>query len=99
MEEEKSESEVHFGATDDHPSSTDQLGFKPYVDVVKQFLTHDETDPPLTLSIEGEWGSGKSSFMNQLRKELENEGKNTVKFNPWIHEQKKPMVFVCSQSC
>lgn len=89
VEDETDSSDIHFGATDDHSSSIDKLGFKPYVDVVHQFLTHDETNPPLTLSIEGEWGSGKSSFMDQLRDRLEKEGKTTVEFNPWIHEQQK----------
>lgn len=83
------ESGVHFGATDDHPAEKDQLGFHPYVIAVKYFLTQDETEGPLTLSVEGEWGSGKSSFMRQLRKELEQEGKTTVEFNPWKHEQQE----------
>jgi len=32
--------------------------------------SNDKTKAPLTLSIEGEWGSGKSSFMLQLENEL-----------------------------
>lgn len=83
--------DVHFGATDDHPAEEDQLGFQTYVTVVKHFLTNDETEPPLTLSVEGEWGSGKSSFMSQLRKELEDEGETTVEFNPWKHEQQEAL--------
>ncbi|WP_082224597.1 KAP family P-loop NTPase fold protein [Halolamina rubra] len=86
MPEEEADENAPFGATDDHPSAEDQLGFGPYVSAVKYFLTHEETTAPLTLSIEGEWGSGKSSFMKQLRKDLEEEGKTTVEFNPWRHE-------------
>ncbi|WP_256403464.1 KAP family P-loop NTPase fold protein [Halorubrum salinum] len=83
--------DVHFGATDDHPAEVDQLGFQPYVTAVKYFLTNDETEPPLTLSVEGEWGSGKSSFMSQLRRELEEEGETTIEFNPWKHEQQEAL--------
>lgn len=73
--------------TGDQKSAEDHLGFKPYVDALHAFLTHDETTPPLTLSIEGAWGSGKSSFMEQLRLKLRGEGKLTVEFNAWRHDK------------
>ncbi len=50
----------------DQASEDDLLGFKPYVEAIADFLTNEETKPPLTLSVEGGWGSGKSSFMKQL---------------------------------
>jgi predicted KAP-like P-loop ATPase len=54
----------------DQPSENDYLGFEPYVIAIVEFLTNPETKPPLTISIEGEWGSGKSSFMKQLEKAI-----------------------------
>ncbi len=51
----------------------DKLGFEPYVDAVCAFLTDQFTAPPLTMSVEGEWGSGKSSFMRQLQRRLESD--------------------------
>ena len=54
----------------DQPADKDTLGFAPYVIAIAEFLTHPETKAPLTLSIEGEWGSGKSSFMKQLEKQI-----------------------------
>jgi KAP family P-loop domain len=50
----------------DHPTHADSLGFKPYVEAIASFLLADATRPPITISIEGEWGSGKSSFLLQL---------------------------------
>ena len=50
----------------DQAANVDALGFEPYVIAIAEFLVNPETKPPLTLSIEGEWGSGKSSFMKQL---------------------------------
>jgi hypothetical protein len=50
------------------------LGFDPYVRALAEFLTNPDTKPPLTLSIEGEWGSGKSSFMLQLEQALRRAG-------------------------
>jgi hypothetical protein len=53
-------------ASSDAATIDDMLGFRPYVTALAAFLQSDQTRPPLTLSIEGEWGSGKSSFMKQL---------------------------------
>ncbi|MGB3507883.1 MAG: P-loop NTPase fold protein [Microcoleaceae cyanobacterium] len=59
----------------DQPATKDELGFTPYVIAIAEFLTHNDTKPPLTISIEGEWGSGKSSFMKQLDAEIKNKSK------------------------
>jgi hypothetical protein len=53
-------------ALGDQPTSIDSLGFAPYVDAIASFLTSRATKPPITISVEGEWGSGKSSFLLQL---------------------------------
>jgi hypothetical protein len=77
-------------STSDQPSADDHLGFTPYVAAVAEFLRNPGTLPPLTLSIEGEWGSGKSSFMRQLRAELDADPKAvTVWFNPWRHDREE----------
>lgn len=55
----------------DIASEIDTLGFRPYVDAMHLFLTSPDTIPPLVVSIEGEWGNGKSSFLKQLKKSLE----------------------------
>ena len=57
---------VRNGGISDQSTGDDSLGFEPYVTAIAKFLLNEETKPPLTLSIEGEWGSGKSSFMKQL---------------------------------
>jgi tetratricopeptide (TPR) repeat protein len=54
----------------DQPTAQDSLGFAPYVEAIAAFLTSPATRPPLTMSIEGEWGSGKSSFMLQLERAI-----------------------------
>jgi hypothetical protein len=74
----------------DQPVKVDLLGFEPYVDAIAEFLVHEETSPPLTLSIEGEWGSGKSSFMLQLEEALKRRSGPeclTVWFNAWRHDK------------
>jgi hypothetical protein len=70
----------------DQPSKSDKLGFEPYVTAIADFLTHPNTKGPLTLSVEGEWGTGKSSFMLQLAELLEQK-ERTVRFNAWRHDK------------
>ena len=55
----------------DTATTEDSLGFKPYVEAIAEFLTNKGTSAPITLSIEGQWGCGKSSFMKQLKKQIE----------------------------
>ncbi len=81
-------------AVSDSEADDDKLGFEPYVEAVAEFLVHEDTQPPLTISVEGEWGSGKSSFMRQLKKEIKRlyteQGKRKcfiVEFDPWRHDK------------
>jgi KAP family P-loop domain len=87
----------------DQPTKADSLGFRPYVQALGEFLVNSQTEPPLTISIEGEWGSGKSSFMMQLADELDRLGRggllqrfisffvgrrtSIVWFNAWRHDK------------
>jgi len=83
--------DVRVGNVGDQPTLVDALGFKPYVDAIANFLMNEVTKPPLTLSIEGEWGSGKSSFMLQLEKELREKDARVVRFNAWRHDKDDAM--------
>lgn len=86
----------------DLPAKHDALGFGPYLDALTQFLEDSETKPPLTVSIEGDWGSGKTSFMvmlaqrlnanvefqgNRLEYEGGSNGSPVVWFNAWRHDR------------
>ena len=67
------EETVRAATGSDQPTKRDLLGFEPYVEAIAQFLMSPGTTPPLALSIEGEWGTGKSSFMRQLEKAIQRE--------------------------
>lgn len=80
---------IRAQAVGDQPGTRDLLGFEPYVQAMARFLR--EADPPLTVSIEGKWGSGKSTFVRLLREELRRVPPGArpplvVEFNPWRHE-------------
>jgi hypothetical protein len=69
----------------------DALGFETYVEAMARFLTNEGTQNPLTLSIEGEWGTGKSFFLRLLKDQLEYRGKIVVSFNAWRHDKDKEL--------
>ncbi len=71
----------------DRATDVDALGFHPYVEAVGKFLLNADTQPPLTMSVEGSWGSGKSSFMLQLAKYLRDRNALTIDFNAWRYEK------------
>lgn len=56
---------------------------------LSRFLRNDKTEPPLTISINGTWGSGKSSMMNLLQADLEENRYRPVWFNAWHHQKEE----------
>lgn len=71
----------------------DRLGFGPVVDALRRFLDNPATKPPVVLSVNGPWGSGKSSVMKMLDKELEKTHRfSTVWFNAWRFHQEEQIL-------
>jgi hypothetical protein len=63
-------------------SEADLFGIKVYQDALIDFISYTKT--PITIALQGEWGSGKTSLMNQLRYELCD--KDSAKYFPvWIN--------------
>ena len=73
------EVQIRAASVSDQAANKDSLGFDPYVIAIADFLTESETKPPLTLSVEGAWGRGKSSFMKQLEQEIARQSKDKSK--------------------
>jgi hypothetical protein len=69
----------------------DLFDVKEYVTGLVRFIR--DCDTPMTVAIQGDWGSGKTSFMNMIKGSLkndENEKKvETVWFNTWKFSQFK----------
>lgn len=49
----------------------DKLGFTTYVNALHEFIIAKDTTTPLTIAVDGQWGSGKSSLMLMLKNRLE----------------------------
>ncbi|MFL5844466.1 MAG: P-loop NTPase fold protein [Solirubrobacteraceae bacterium] len=70
----------------DNPSALDLLGFRDVTAPVAEALLRDKLDP-VTVSIEGDWGSGKSSILALLATELaERDGVVVIQTHPWEYD-------------
>jgi photosystem II stability/assembly factor-like uncharacterized protein len=70
----------------------DRLDFAPLARGISRFLRNIGTEPPLTLAITGEWGSGKSSLMGQVCSDLKTYGWQPVWFNAWHHQNEEQLL-------
>jgi len=70
----------------EHPRQ-DVLGLGALAQGLSNFIRNERTQPPLTVAITGEWGTGKSSVLNLLRTDLCQRGFRPVWFNAWHNQQ------------
>jgi hypothetical protein len=71
-------------------SDQDAFGINKYVDGLIEFIKNTET--PITIALQGEWGSGKTSLMNTLKNKLcENEERSFtgIWINTWQYSLMK----------
>ena len=69
-------------------SNEDKLNTSKYVNGLTEFIKICET--PMTISIQGEWGSGKTSFMNMIKEKLLKDNfseDNLIFVNVWKYAQ------------
>ncbi len=57
----------------DRWTTEDALGYWPYAYAISKFLTHKNTIPPLTISIQAPWGGGKTSIMRMVQEQLDSD--------------------------
>ncbi len=63
----------------------DVFGVTPYIEGMSEFILHCST--PMTIAIQGDWGSGKTSMMNLIRAKIEGQMVCTHWFNTWQYSQ------------
>lgn len=70
----------------------DHLGFRLLGQGLARFLRNAATRPPLTLAVNGPWGSGKSTVLNALDEELTRWGFRPIWFNAWHHQKEEHLL-------
>lgn len=71
----------------DNPSAVDLLGFSDVTAGIVEALQREKLDP-VTVGIEGDWGSGKTSMLKALAAELGGDGSSVlvVETHPWEYD-------------
>ncbi len=92
------------GVRSDSPSTADLLGVEDDVQTLAELIAANETQPPLAIALIGDWGTGKSSLMLQVEREVaalaararKNPGRSPfaesirqVRFNAWHYSDDK----------
>jgi hypothetical protein len=80
------------------PGDPDVLGLTAIALGLSRFLRNEKTLPPLTVAVNGEWGTGKSSLMNLLRCDLQSYGMCPVWFNAWHHQKEEHLLAALLQT-
>jgi hypothetical protein len=71
----------------------DRLGFGPMVHALRRFLDNPDTAPPVVLSVNGPWNSGKSSVMKMLSREMEKTGRFCIVwFSAWQYHHEEQIL-------
>lgn len=72
----------------DRPAVEDEFNIQPYIEGITTFIKSCNT--PMTIAIQGDWGTGKTSIMSMIEKKLETEKDNNISkvwFNTWQFSQ------------
>lgn len=83
------------------PAKEDLLNFKPYAGKVQNIIRGlSNSAESIVIGIDGQWGSGKSTFSNMLFKDLESFTRGEyqrriikMRYNPWLYSGSDEMLF------
>lgn len=88
--------EGHFNFNPDVFCEEDKLGFNQYIRTLSGMIKNPDFKTPFCIGIYGKWGSGKTSFMRLLSREIVKEPKEPyiipVWFNPWRYEKEEHLI-------
>lgn len=81
----------------DIPTPEPKLGFDAYVSAIRAAILGRGMESQFTIGLYGPWGSGKSSILERLKKDLSDSGSLgnqmiTVELDAWRHEGKGEML-------
>ena len=79
----------------DNPISTkekDLLHRYPLASRIATIINRFNGDESLVIGIEGEWGSGKTSFINLILNDLKSTNSLIIKFNPWNFSDQNELI-------
>jgi type II secretory pathway predicted ATPase ExeA len=60
--------------------------------LVERIQNTVSSDAAFAIGICSEWGQGKTSFLNLIKKKLDNENRIIVQFNPWLNNDENSII-------
>jgi hypothetical protein len=87
--------EAAVRALSDKPSLIDLLDYRDYAEALIDLIQNPKTQTPLTIAIDGAWGSGKTTLMEMMKGDLDRQKRDddgqsnahTVWFNAWKYDR------------
>lgn len=76
----------------DAPAEVDAFGFTPFVRALSDIVLSEATETPLTICIDGEWGTGKTSIMRLIDRQAKLVGLPSVWLNAWSLEDTSNLI-------
>jgi len=71
----------------------DVLGREEFINTLSTAIKNINTDESLTIGLFGKWGSGKTSIINMLEENLQNEKDILIfKFEPWLYSNTEHLI-------
>lgn len=67
-----------------NPFQNCQLGRQPYATILENIVAYGKDG--YVMSLDGEWGTGKTTFVKMWQQQLKNDGFTTIYFNAWEHD-------------
>lgn len=68
-----------------------QFKFDEHAETISKFLADEDTPRPFVIGIDGEWGSGKTTFLKAIKRKLEkrntDEAQKIIEFDSWKYER------------
>jgi hypothetical protein len=74
---------------DDQPSATDLLNFGQFAGALTEVILNPQTKTPFSIGIFGRWGTGKTTLMRMLERDLDQKSVTTVWFSAWLYNQEQ----------
>ena len=72
---------------DDQPASLDLLNFSEFANALREVIINPGTRTPFIVGIFGRWGTGKTTLMRMLERDLAARDATTVWFSAWLYGQ------------
>lgn len=73
-------------------ASEDLLGYSNYAKEIYQLIMKTKNSESFSIGVLGNWGSGKTSFINLLFNELNTDNNILIRFNPWSSQSQSTLI-------